>query len=176
MPETQKPDVTDRLVDAYERMLKQTHEAIGEAEKETVPRMRELMNQARDQMVELGELSREEAAKVAEYLERDVRDAATYIADTGESLREWWRFDLKLMEERMLDAFTSVADQTSVQLREWAEQARQVPAYRTGDVTGPGTLVCEACGEGLTFVKAGRIPTCPKCGGTGFKRGTATPA
>ncbi len=176
MPETQKPDATDRLVDAYERMLKQTHEAIGEAEKETVPRMRELMNQARDQMVELGELSREEAAKVAGYLERDVRDAATYIADTGESLREWWRFDLKLMEERMLDAFTSVADQTSVQLREWAEQARQAPAYRTGDVTGPGTLVCEACGEGLTFVKAGRIPTCPKCGGTGFKRGTATPA
>jgi rubrerythrin len=175
MPENRKPDTADHLVDAYERMLKHTQDAIGEAEKETVPRLRELVDMARDRMIELGELTREEAAKVAAYLERDVQDAATYIAETGKDLREWWHFDLKLMEDRMVDAFTSVADQTSLQLRQWAEQARQAPAYRTGEITGPGTLVCETCGEGLTFVKAGRIPTCPKCGGTGFKRSPATP-
>jgi polyhydroxyalkanoate synthesis regulator phasin len=176
MPENHKPDAADRMVDAYERMLKQTHDAISEAQKETVPRMRDLMAKARDQMVELGELTREEAAKVANYLERDIQDAAAYIADTGQGLREWWRFDMKLMEERMVDIFTSVADQTSVQLHEWAEQARQAPAYRTGEITGPGTLVCDGCGEGLTFVKAGRIPPCPKCGGTGFKRGPTAEA
>mgnify|MGYP001027522578 FL=1 len=173
MPENHKPDAVDRMVEAYDRMLKHTHDAIAGAQKEAVPRMRELVEKARDHMVELGELTREEGAKVAGYLERDLKDAASYIAETGEGLREWWRFDLKLMEDRMLDIFASVADQTSLQLREWAEQARQAPAYRTGEITGPGTLVCEACGEGLTFVKAGRIPPCPKCGGTGFKRGPA---
>ena len=172
MPENDKPDTVDRLVDAYDRMLKATHDAVAEAQKETVPRMREILEKARDQVVEFGELTREEGAKVADYLERDIKDAASYIASTGEDLRAWWQFDLKLMEKRMLDMFTSVADQTSIQLREWAEQARQSPAYRTGEITGPGSLICEGCGEGLTFVKAGRIPACPKCGGTGFKRET----
>ena len=170
MPENQKPDAVDRMVDAYDRMLKHTHDAIVETGKETVPRLRELIEKTRDHMVELGELTREEGAKVAGYLERDLKDAAAYIANTGEGLREWWRFDLKLMEDRMLEMFASVADQTSLQLREWAEQARQAPAYRTGEITGPGTLVCESCGEGLHFVKAGRIPPCPKCGATGFRR------
>ena len=172
MPENDKPDAVDRMVDAYDRMLKATHDAVAAAQKEAVPRMREILDKARDQMVEFGELTREEGAKVADYLERDIEDAASYIASTGEDLRAWWQFDLKLMEKRMLDMFTSVADQTSVQLREWAEQARQSPAYRTGEITGPGSLICEGCGEGLTFVKAGRIPACPKCGGTGFKRET----
>jgi polyhydroxyalkanoate synthesis regulator phasin len=175
MPENQKRDAVDRMVAAYDRMLKHTHDAIGEAQRETVPRVREILEKARDQMVELGELTREEAAKVADYVERDVKDAAAYIAETGAGLRAWWRFDLRLMEERMLEAFTSVADQTSLQLREWAEQARRAPAYRTGEVTGPGTLVCEACGEALDFVKAGRIPPCPKCGGTAFRRAVADP-
>lgn len=172
MPDTNKNAAIDHMVEAYDRMLKATHDAIAEAQKETVPRMRELLEKARDQMVELGELTREEGAKVADYVERDIKDAASYLTTTGEDLRAWWRFDVKLMEQRMLDMFTSVADQTSIQLREWAEQARQAPSYRTGEITGPGTLTCEACGEGLTFVKAGRIPACPKCGGTGFKRDT----
>lgn len=172
MPEKQKPDAVDRMVDAYDRMLKQAHDAIAGAQKEAVPRMRELVEKSRDHMVELGELTREEAAKVAQYVERDIQDAAAYIAETGEGLRAWWRFDLRLMEERMLEIFTSVADQTSLQLREWAEQARRAPAYRTGEITGPGTLVCMSCGEELSFVKAGRIPPCPKCGKTGFRRPT----
>ena len=165
----------DKLVTAYEKMLERVHETLQRAENQ-VPTLKQNLEQAREKAVELGELTREEAERVASYVERDMHDAATFITETGQQLREWWQFDLKHMEQRMLDMFASVADQTSIQLREWAEQARQAPAYRTGDVTGPGTLVCEACGEGLTFVKAGRIPTCPKWGGTGFKRGTATPA
>jgi hypothetical protein len=175
MPENRKRDAVDRMVAAYDRMLKHTHDAIADAQKETVPRVRDILEKTRDQMVELGELTREEAAKVSGYVERDIKDAAAYIAETGAGLRDWWRFDLRLMEERMIDVFTSVADQTSLQLREWAEQARRAPAYRTGEITGPGTLVCEACGEALNFLKAGRIPPCPKCGGTAYRRDATQP-
>jgi len=140
------------------------HDAIAEAQKEASAHARAGGEGPRSHGG-AGRADAREGAKVAGYLERDLKDAASYIAETGEGLREWWRFDLKLMEDRMLEIFASVADQTSLQLREWAEQARQAPAYRTGEITGPGTLVCEGCGEGLTFVKAGRIPPCPKCGG-----------
>ena len=170
MSDTDKNDVVDKMVDAYEHMLKRTHDALEHAEKETVPAVRELLEKTRDHMVELGELSREEAAKVASYVERDLKDAAGYIAETGEDLRKWWRFDLDVMEQRMLDMFSAVADQTSVQLRNWAEQARRAADYRTGEIASPGALTCAECGAEMHMHKTGRIPPCPKCHATRFKR------
>lgn len=170
MSEKDGPHRADKLVDAYERMLKRTHDGIEKAEQETVPAFRELLHKTRDGMVELGELTREESHKVAEYVERDIKDAARYIADTGEDIKSWWRFDLDLIEQRMLDAFSRAADQTSLELHNWAEQARQASTYYSDEVAGPGTLVCASCGAELHLHKTGRIPACPKCQGTEFKR------
>jgi hypothetical protein len=170
MAENEKPDTVDRLVDAYERMLKHIQETVEHAEKETVPAIRDMLAKARENVVELGELSREEANKVADFVERDIEEAASYIAETGEDLKSWWRFDLNLIEQRLLDAFSSVADQTSLQLRGWAEQARQASLYRTGEVSAPGTLVCTACGAEMHMRKTGRIPPCSECHGTSFTR------
>jgi len=160
----------DRMVDAYERLLKHTSEALESAREESAPRLRELLEHARDNMVELGELTREEAQKVSEYLKRDLEDAGAYIAETGQDLRDWWRFDLGLIEQRMLDMFAQAADQTSLQLARWAETARRMTQYQAGEVTGPGTLVCDKCGAEIHFVKAGRIPPCAECGNLTFKR------
>ena len=60
MSENKKPDAVDKLVEAYEHMLKRIHETIEQAEKETIPAFRELLHKTRDNMVELGELTREE--------------------------------------------------------------------------------------------------------------------
>ncbi len=170
MTDEHKHEATDKLVHAYERMLKETHETIEQAQKESVPKLREMLEKARDNMVELGELTREEAEKVSDYIKRDIEDAANYIAETGEDIRDWWRFDLELMERRMLEMFTRVADQTSLQLAQWAETARQMNLYQAGEVTGPGTLICDRCGAETHFVKAGRIPACADCGATTFRR------
>ncbi len=170
MSEKDNKDTTDKLVDAYEQMLKQTHETIERAQQESVPKFREMLESARDNMVELGELTREEADKVSEYIKRDIEDAANYIAETGQDMRDWWRFDLQLIEQRMMDMFTRVADQTSLQLAQWAETARQMNLYQAGEVTGPGTLICDSCSADTHFVKAGRIPPCSDCGGTRFRR------
>ncbi|AFL73022.1 zinc ribbon-containing protein [Thiocystis violascens] len=170
MTEEHKHDTTDKLVHAYEQMLKQTHETIEKAQQESVPKFREILDKARDNMVELGELTREEAEKVSDYIKRDIEDAANYIAETGQEMRDWWRFDLELIERRMMDMFTQVADQTSLQLAQWAENARRMSLYQAGEVTGPGTLICDRCGAETHFVKAGRIPICAECGGTSFRR------
>jgi hypothetical protein len=170
MSESEKPDAVDRLVHAYELMLERVHTALERAE-EATPRLKQVLEQARERAVELNELSREEAEKVANYLERDMQDAAQYIADTGQQLKDWWHFDLDLVENRLLDLFASVADQTSLQLRRFAEQARERSSlYHTGEVTGPGTLICAGCGKPVHFRGAGRIPPCPRCHGTEFGR------
>ena len=160
----------DKLVDAYAELLRRTRETLEITTEGTVPRFRELLEKARDNMVELGELTREEANKVSDYLSRDIEDAAAYIAETGQDIHDWWRFDLELIEQRMMDMFTRVADQTSLQLAMWAETARQLTLYQAGEVTGPGTLVCDRCGAKTHFVNPGRIPLCADCGGHTFKR------
>lgn len=164
-----RKDGLDRLSEAYEKMLGLMHEGVEHLEQETLPQLKERVALAREKMVELGELTREEADKVSLYLQRDLEDAGKFLADTGEEFRTWLRIDASLIETRLLDMLASVADQTSLQLKQWAEQARRSP-YKTGEITGPGMLVCQGCGEQIHFLKAGRIPPCPKCHGTEFKR------
>jgi len=159
----------DHLVSAYEQMLERAKTSIRETQSAT-PKLREMLDKVRDNMVELGELTREEAQRISEYIQRDIEDAATYIAETGEDLRQWWRFDLELIEQRLLDAFTSVADQTSLSLNRWAEQARRASLYQAGQITGPGTLICDSCGSETHFTRTGRIPPCADCGGLAFRR------
>ena len=170
MSEPEKPKTGDQLIAAYEHMLARVHEAFQYAEEQTLPHFRHVLDEVRDKTVELGELTREEADKVATYLERDIQDTASYLAQSGEDLRAWWRFDLDLVEQRLLDMFTSVADQTRLQWQQLAEQAWASSHYRTGEVAGPGTLVCAACGAEMHFHQPGRIPPCPKCRATLFQR------
>jgi hypothetical protein len=170
-----KRDTVDRMVAAYEAMLERVHEAADTAEKKTVPWLRETLSSARDRAVELEELTREEAERISQYVERDLHDAANFLADTGQEFRDWVQFDWRLMQSRMLDMFAGMADQTSQALRGFAEQARAAGEYRTGEVTAPGAFECTVCGEEIRLETTGVIPACPKCKATSFRRKTAGP-
>ena len=172
----QRKDPVDRLVAAYESMLQRVHEATDVAEKKTLPWLREALAGAREKAVELGELSREEAEKVAHYVERDLHEAANFIADTGQEFRDWLNFDWRLMQNRMLEMFAGMADQTSQALKGFADQARHASLYNTGEIAAPGVLQCTECGELLHFERTGHIPPCPKCNATTFQRKTGSDA
>jgi hypothetical protein len=166
-------DPIERLAKAYDKMLHEVHEALESARENTLPGLKDYLADAREKMIELGELSREEAEKVSTYVERDMKDAASYLLETGEQLSAWWRFDVQQVEERMLEMFTSVADQTKLELAKLAQRANSAPLYHTGEVTGPGTLVCVACGKEMHFQKTGHIPPCSGCKGTDFQRSSS---
>jgi polyhydroxyalkanoate synthesis regulator phasin len=173
MAEPEQQKTGEALTKAYERMLDQVHESFAYAEEQTVPRLRQLLDEVRDKAVEWGELTREEAERVAGYLERDLQDAANYLAQTGDDLRAWLRFDLDQVEERLMEVFTSVADQTRLQWDRLAEQAWVASHYRSGEISGPGSLRCTSCGELLALPQPAEIPPCPECGGTLFERPAA---
>ena len=160
----------DKLTDAYESMLEHVHDAMKQTKENTLPGLREYLSNVREKMVELGELTREEAETIAGYVERDIKDAAAYLAETGEQMSTWWRFDVQQVEDRLLEMFINVADQTKLELEKFREQARAATSYHTGEVTGPGTLVCNDCGKELHFHKTGHIPPCSGCKGTEFRR------
>lgn len=174
MADDNNKDPVERLVGAYETMLERVHEAADSAERKTVPWLRETLAGARERAVELGELTREEADKVSSYVERDIHDAARFIADSGQEFRDWLAFDMSLIQDRFLDMMAGMADQTSRALQDIAERAREASTYHTGEITAPGVLECSACGEQLHFDRTGHIPPCPKCNGTVFRRSAHT--
>lgn len=162
-------DPAEVMGQAYERLLETAMKDAEKLEHKTGPALHDLIDKAREKLSELGEFTEEELEKASEYLKRDLRDAAEYLVETGEDLKSWLGFDIKLLEDRMAEAFFKAADQTTVELNLLREQA-ELAGYHTGEVVGPGTLVCDNCGEELHFHKPGHIPPCPKCGGTTFHR------
>lgn len=162
-------DPAELMGQAYERMLESATEDAGKIEKKTGPELHRLIDKARQKISDLGELTTEEIDQVSEYLKRDLRDAASFIADTDEEFRTWLGFDLSLIGERMLELFSQAADQTTIELKQLQERAEQA-GYHTGEITGPGMLVCDKCTEELHFYKPGHIPPCPKCHATVFHR------
>ncbi|MGB1109275.1 MAG: zinc ribbon-containing protein [Gammaproteobacteria bacterium] len=163
-------DSLDKLSQAYDRMLGRFSELMGDTQKATGPIIEKAMEQAKQTAIELGELTREESQKVAAYVRRDLHDAAERMEEGRKEFGEWFRFDVRVIEDQLFELFAKAADQTSVQLRQMAEYAREVAVYKTGEVTGPGTLVCVECGKEMHFKKTGHIPPCPGCKHTEFKR------
>ncbi|MEN8176911.1 MAG: zinc ribbon-containing protein [Pseudomonadota bacterium] len=169
-PNQEKPNPVARLTEAYSVMLERANEFIDAAEEQAKPAFEHAVERARETAEELGELSRDEAHRVAEFLKRDVRDAGRHLAESRHELADWFRFDVEQLESRLLDAFARAADRTSLELMELADRARHAQGYHSGEITGPGTLMCNDCGELLHFDKPRAIPSCPKCGGKLFRR------
>jgi hypothetical protein len=115
---------------------------------------------------------RGDVAELERSVRRDLTDAARYRHETGRDLRDWLGFDVARIEQGFWEAFSEAADQTLLTLHEIRLQA-EASEYHTGETVGLGTLVCDHCNERLHFAAAGRIPPCPRCGGTRFHRPVA---
>ena len=171
--ETGPQDREAHLPQAYTRMLERVRATLGRTEHSPLPRVQGWITEAKDRAVELGELTREEAERVGDYLRRDLVDAADYLGETGRELRDWLRFDLELVEDRLREVFASMVDHTRLELDRLAEEARSSETLSTGEVTGFGTLRCLGCGLEIEFREPAGIPPCPRCAATRFVRVSA---
>ena len=157
----------NKLVPAYQKMMDRVQYDLSQNQSKTLIQHIEA---AKEKAVELEELTVEEAEKVSDYLRRDIHDAAEYLVTTEQELVDWLKFDLELIEERLLGMLNLMVDHTRQELTNLAESARQATEWCTGEITGPGTLYCVACGKKLVFKKPDYIPVCDNCGAILFKR------
>lgn len=161
-----KNETPPHLQQAYNRMIERIHEAMQESGEH----LENAIDAARETAHELGELSRDEADLLAQYVKRDLQDLGDYLGGPDQDLRAWFQMDTELVEASIRDLLFSVADQTSLQLAEFARNAGRPTTWHTGEITAPGVLECTHCGERLRFTAAGHIPPCPKCQHTEFRR------
>ena len=163
-------NLEQKLIAAYDTMMERVHHLIKNTEQHALPALQTHIDKAKHQAIELKELTQEEADKLAKYLHRDVSALASHLSQSGEAISSWVSFDIELIEDRLLDAFSHVADKTGIQLTQLADQAKRAQEYHTGELTRLGTLTCQQCDTLLHFTKTSRIPPCPKCHKTVFVR------
>ena len=169
-----KPDQAGKHAYAYGNMLERVKHGLESTEDDVATRLHYVVDAAKEKAYELGELSREEAEKIGEYLKRDIEDAAGYLSQEGKQLGDWLKFDIELVEDRLADVFKNTLEHATnsatLELQQLAEEAARENLWYTGEVTGPGTLICDNCGHELNFYHIQDVPGCPKCDGTIFKR------
>lgn len=158
------------LAEAYETMHERVAERLHSAQEQTGPLLHKYIDEARDKAVELDELTEQDAEKLTSWLRRDLDDAISHIAETDDQLKDWLGFETTRIESALLFLLLETADKTTVELLRLKENAERPYVYHTGEVTGPGTLVCDQCEEKLLFHKADHIPPCPQCENTSFHR------
>ena len=151
-------DPLDALGAAYETMYERVAANLHKVKEQTGPLLHKFIDEAKDKAVELDELTEEDAKKLSLWLKRDLDDAISHIAETDANLKDWLGFETTLIESALLYMLLETADKTTVELLRLKENAEQPYHYHTGEVTGPGMLVCDQCDEVLHFHKAGRIP------------------
>jgi len=160
----------DALGAVYEKMYEHTVDNFHKVENKTEQLAHKLLDEAKDKAIKLEKLSQKEAEDLTRYLKRDLNDTATYLSKTGHELKDWLGFETALLENEFLDLLLKVADETTVKLLQLKDGAQSTSNYHSGEITGPGTLVCDQCDEKIYFYKAQKIPPCPKCKATTFHR------
>jgi predicted nucleic acid-binding Zn-ribbon protein len=162
----------EKLAQAYQQMMTRVKTAMEEARRDTLPGLQQFIDEAVEKAVALGELSREEAERIGRYLRRDVEDAAEFLdrREVDDDLSAWMRFDLELIEDRILALFQPMVDHTRAELEHLAARAEAMNTWFSGEITGPGTLQCKQCGALLHFHKPKAISPCPVCHHQEFAR------
>lgn len=162
-----------KLVSGYEKMLKRVKEAQSAWQAEHGESVKTHIATAKKKAVKLGELTEHEAEQIAQYISRDVADAAKFMSQVSEQFQDWLRLDFESVEEDLLDACQQVADKSVI---EWQLLRQHLPidvdTYQAEQITGIGVLQCAACGETVNFTVVSKISPCSKCHETVFKRCT----
>jgi len=167
MKQTNDKDPIDILGSIYETIYEDSVTAFYKSEQKTSETLSVLIDQAGEMVSDAEELSREQINEVSEYVKRDINDLALFLSKTGKELSDWLGFDLEFLESKVVEQLFEAVDPSTITLLQLKEQSS---IFHTGQITGPGALKCDNCGEILHYHKAGRIPPCPKCRKTEYHR------
>lgn len=157
----------NKFVNAYTDLMEQLYIAMDN----TLHSMADSLEIAKGKISKAGNLTLEEIDIISDALKRDIESAAHGLPEHKDknTLSEWFKFDIELIENFALDAFLSLADKTRIELAKLGERAK-AHTYNSGDVTLPGTFVCKQCNKEIAFKTPSQIPECPACHCKTFRR------
>ncbi len=148
----------------YETLAKRTAELLESGKKN----LDEALRKANEELTSAGDFSREQAEKIGGYVRRDLTQLAEQAGQVRESLKK--AADPQRVATGIQSVFARIVGGAAATLADLAARAEQQLEHRTGEVTSPGTLTCKDCGSEMHLTATVRIPPCPKCYKTTFRK------
>ena len=158
-----------RLISAYKNMVEHLRQLMDKAQ-DAKPEIQHALDKAREKTVELGELTKEEAEKISDYIMRDLHDAADFIEKNSAEFKDWISLEVDLIEDKLLDSLPPLIDETRLALDQLKRRAETMGEWHTGEIVAPGLFECVNCGKQLEMHTTGHMPPCAACKTTVFKR------
>jgi len=151
--------------DQYDQLAARFKELFESGTEKSAEFAHTALEKARQQLTAAGAFSEEQGQKLKGFMERDFAQLATSMRDEA---RE--RLNPARLGAGALASISSLLHVASSLLSDAAGRAEKGLLCRSGEVTSAGTLNCIACGHEVHMRKTGRVPPCPKCHATEFKK------
>ena len=178
---------------AYEKLRQKVSKTLGELnEKLNTDSISNAMEKAVADLKEVGEHSKEIISRAGETLKKDIASTVNQIKPKVEEDIEETRKDFTRMHNKggalwreisneaehlknlSLDKGGAFLLNVTKGLSEWtkslSDKLDTSLTYKTGEVSHGGEFACTSCGAEIHLKKPGRIPPCPKCSKTEFRR------
>ena len=163
----------EKLVAAFEHMVENVADSVRDAEAALEPTIEEMVHNAKVLARDLYALTQEEAETLAATLKRDLHKANQILNREQRELKDWFSFDLELLEDRFIDLVANAADKAWLDFRAFEQANRHLELYTSGEICNAGAFRCDACGEIVRLERTAPLPQCPACGGDQFHRQTS---
>ncbi|MDX2493717.1 MAG: hypothetical protein QNK27_02020 [Desulfuromusa sp.] len=151
-------------VGLYEKIISRTEELLGSGRKN----LDEALKRAGEDLSSAGDFTRERAEKISAFVKRDIQHTVDSAGKGKDSVKK--AVDPKRVAAGAQSIFSRILSNTAETLTDWAKKTEQQLEYKTGEVTSPGTLTCKECGEEIHMKKTAKIPPCPKCHHTMYRK------
>ncbi|VAW99408.1 hypothetical protein MNBD_GAMMA22-1524 [hydrothermal vent metagenome] len=112
-------------------------------------------------------ITKEELNLLSKYIHDDFTSTTEHIHNTSDKIKNWLKNDIELTEDRLLELFANVVDQSRVELQQMETQLHE---WHSGEVASKGDFECKNCGKKFTFSESQTIENCPSCNGEDFQK------
>ncbi|ATX79847.1 isocitrate dehydrogenase (NADP) [Mariprofundus aestuarium] len=153
-PEDQYDELAERFKELFEAGAEKSSEFAQIA-----------MEKARQQLTAAGAFSEEQGKNLKRFLERDFTQMANVMRDEAKE-----KFNPSRVGAGAMSSLSTLLNMAGSALSSIAERTQKAISCRSGEITSAGTLTCNACGHDLHFKKTGRVPPCPTCHATEFRK------
>jgi hypothetical protein len=158
----------DREIKNYERLADKAKQIFESSKENSVAWIDEALAKAAEQLEEAGELTKQEAHRARELLKKDLEATKVDFEKASRGVKA--ALDPSRAGAGFADLASHLFDSLGDTFKKWAAKSEQSLSFHTGQVTGPGTLTCKACGTELHLDDTSRIPPCPKCHKTDYRK------
>ena len=156
------------LESRYDRLAEKAHELFEQGRDRSAEVADKAVQSAAEQLVKAGEFTQEQGERLTEWMRRDLHHFADDLRGMKDEARD--RLEPQRLKAGALSGLSRVLHAAGEALNGLADRADRARAFATGEVTSAGTLQCDACETEMRFKDTTRIPPCPKCHHTSFKK------